>query len=163
MAAKKRKPAIEKVQGIDDIAKWLAKNGGKAMSKKEVLHIKKYARGIGFNQDFEKNVEKKLAKAVPRNKAQSKLKNHLTNMADTRQDKFARVYGDSNGPHERFFSGRELGKAESKRKEYNALTNKEWNKEVAAGRKNQVKARTVIKKSASKKPSLYKKPTIKKK
>lgn len=142
---------MAKQKGIDDIAKWLLKNGGKKMSKKEVLEIKRYARGVGFTRDFEKNVEKKLAATVPRNKPQSKLKNHLTNMADKRQDKVARVYGDSSGPHERFFSGRELGKAEGKRKEYNALTNREWNKEVTAGRKNQVKARSVIKKSAPKK------------
>lgn len=137
---------------LDDAAKWIVKQGGKKLKKAEVQHIKRYARGIGWSKSFEKSglekiVDKKLGvpplKGTKRtNKVVAdtvgktrdrKLATAKLNMYYNKQDKFARTYGDSNGPHERFFSDMDSGRAP--RKEFNRRMNAAWNAEVEIGRK----------------------------
>jgi len=146
--AKSRKPAIELAgrsnpkSPLDDAAKWLAKQGGKQLKKVDVQHIKRYARGIGWSQSYEKSglekiVDKKLGKRPVANTVKKtkdrKLANAKLNMYYKKQDKFARTYGDTSGPHQRFFSSMDSGRAP--RKEFNRRMNAAWNAEVEIGRK----------------------------
>lgn len=167
--AKGRKPAIEisgrpSVSGgrnpkspLDDLGKWVAKQGAKKIKKAEIQHIKRYARGIGWSGNFEKrgladDVEKRvigtyvrgtkkgskkiqssgIRRAGPKTKT-DKLAKHKLDMYYNKQDKYARTYGDSSGPHSRFFEGMDSGRA--KRSEFNKRANAAWNAEVEIGRK----------------------------
>lgn len=156
--AKARKPAIE-LSGrspkspLDDAAKWLAKQGGKQLKKADVQHIKKYARGMGWAKSYEKSglektVDKKLkSKATGLNTwkesttGPKKLKKtkenalalHKDRMYMNKQDKYARTYGDSKGPHDRFFS--EMSSGRAPRKEFNRRMNSAFRSEVEIGRK----------------------------
>jgi len=156
--AKSRKPAIELAgrsnpkSPLDDAAKWLAKQGGKQLKKAEVRHIKRYARGIGWAQSYEKSgldkiVDKKVGipplkgtkrtrKPVAATVGKTKDKKLATaklNMYYNKQDKYARTYGDFYGPHDRFF--REMDSGRAPRKEFNRRMNSAWNAEVEIGRK----------------------------
>jgi len=167
--AKSRKPAIEvagrpSVSGgrkpkspLDDLGKWIVKQGGKQLKKGDIQHIKRYARGIGWSGNFEKRgladaVEKRVVGTYVRGskkgskKVQSsgikkvgpktkmdKLAAHKLDMYYNKQDKYARAYGDSPSPHARFFEGMSSGRA--KRSEFNKRANAAWNAEVEIGRK----------------------------
>lgn len=154
---KHRKPAIE-LSGrnpkspLDDAAKWLAKEGGKKLKKADIQHIKRYARGIGWSGSYEKSglgkiVDKKVgvpplkgtkrtnrvvAATVGKTK-EKKLATAKLNLYYKKQDKYARTYGDTTGPHQRFFSEMDSGRAP--RKEFNRRMNAAWNAEVEIGRK----------------------------
>lgn len=145
--AKSRKPAIE-LSGrspkspLDDLGKWIAKEGGKRVAKSDILHIKKYARGVGWSKSFEKSglgkiVDKKLAgKGAPNFKGRSKahkIAQHKWIMDANKGDKAARTYGDYSGPQERFFGGMDIGNAP--RREFNRRANAAWNAEVEIARK----------------------------
>jgi hypothetical protein len=147
---------------LDDAAKWLAKQGGKQLKKADVQHIKRYARGIGWSKSYEKSgldkvVDKRIGlpplavtkrgkvvagsakladgrtpKAVAKAKKDKLAKSKL-NMYYSKQDKYARTYGDTTGPHQRFFS--EMGSGRAPRKEFNRRMNSAWNAEVEIGRK----------------------------
>jgi hypothetical protein len=143
---------------LDDAAKWLAKQGGKQLKKAEIQNIKKYARGIGWSKSYEKSgldktVDKKLGKATGLNSWKSsttagpnKLKKtkenalalHKDRMNYAKQDKEARVYGDSFGPHDRFF--REMNSGRAPRKEFNRRMNSAWNSEVEIARQYGMKS-----------------------
>ena len=127
---------------LDDAAKWIVKQGGKQLKKTEVQHIKRYARGIGWSKSYEKSglekiVDKKVGKRPVANTVEKtrdrKLANAKLNMYYKKQDKFARTYGDTSGPHQRFFSDMDSGHAP--RKEFNRRMNAAWNAEVEIGRK----------------------------
>jgi len=162
--AKGRKPAIEisgrpSVSGgrnpkspLDDLGKWVAKQGAKKIKKAEIQHIKRYARGIGWANSYEKTgLEKiidkrvgvpplkgtkrtnKVVAATVGKTPKAKLAGAKLNMYYKKQDKYARTYGDSFGPHDRFFKNMETGRAP--RKEFNKRANAAWNAEVEIGRK----------------------------
>jgi hypothetical protein len=113
--------------------------------------MKRYARSEGFTKSYErtgldKAVEKKLGnKATGMNtwkestssSAKKKLKKtkenalalHKDRMYLEKQDKVARLYGDSEGPHDRFFKEMYLPRS------LNKMGNKAFREEVEIGRK----------------------------
>lgn len=128
---------------IDDIAKWIAKEIGKStFSPADVKKIKKFARGIGYNTEFEKSVAPKIAKKATmpysKKKVPTKVASHLERMSDKRQDKYARVFGDAKNPHKYFDIGSRGG---SKQRELNKKFGAAWQEEQAIGRANARKAR----------------------
>ena len=143
MAAKKaRKPAIESRVGhsvgskpkspVDDFGKWIASKGGKVVQK-EIKTIKRYARGIGWSGDFERKGLDSVVEKTTVKGNKKKLADHKRDMYYKKQDKYARTYGDSKGPHERFF--KEMNKGSASTKEFNKRANAAWNAEVEIGRK----------------------------
>jgi hypothetical protein len=158
MVSKKRKPAIESRVGhsvgskpkspIDDFAKWVISHGGK-VSQSEVKTMKRYARGIGWSGDFEKKGLDTLAEGVRGGSTRARLARHKLDMYYKKQDKYARLYGDSRGPNERFFSG--MDKGISPRREFNRRANTAWNAEVEIGRKQGRRTSTKTKGYLSKK------------
>jgi hypothetical protein len=170
---------------LDDAAKWLAKQGGKQLKKADIQHIKRYARGIGWSGNFEKRgladaVERRVvnnytrdsltktgkntgsrrlqANGVPRkisNKKSDKLAEHKLEMYYKKQDKYARTYGDSRGPHDRFFSEMPSGRAP--RKEFNRRMNSAWRAEVEIGRKQGAKNYKATKRALTPKAKVPKK------
>lgn len=123
---------------LDDFGKWVAEQGAKKLAKKEIQNIKRYARGIGWSGDVERKgleavLEKKVGSGVKGGGKKTKLAKHKLDMQYKKQDKYARTYGDSSGPHDRFFSGMSSGRA--KRSEFNKRANAAWNAEVEIGRK----------------------------
>ncbi len=95
---------------LDDVAKFLAKKGIK-LTKKEVLDMKRYARGDGRAQYLDRNPSKV---AKPKTPAQKKVSSRLESIEDRRQDKGARMYGDNNGPMEYFLSDKNLNRSSKK-------------------------------------------------
>jgi len=164
--AKARKPAIELAgrsnpkSPLDDAAKWLAKQGGKKLKKADVQDIKRYARGVGWSKSFDKTklegiAQKRLGnhgglntwkdstkgfdKVPPLKKTKKNaLAHHKDMMSYNKQEKVSRVYGDYNGPHDRFFSHMDSGRAP--RKEFNRRMNKAWNDEVEIARQYGMKS-----------------------
>ena len=153
MATKRRKPAVESRVGharaakpkspLDDFGKWAAEQGSKAFSKKEILHIKKFARGIGWSGPFEKSgIGDALEKAVIKNPKDKYTRQQLNRFYD-KADKYARTYGDSQGPHQRFFKDADSGRA--KVSEFNKRANSAFNAEVEIGRKQGKKSAATTK------------------
>lgn len=166
---------------LDDAAKWLAKQGGKQLKKADVQHIKRYARGIGWSGNFEKRglvdaVERRVLKnytsakpsktgsrlvqnsGTPRrisNKNTDKLADHKLRMYEKKQDKYARTYGDYDGPHDKFFSGMDSGRA--KRKDFNRQMNSAWRAEVEIGRRQGAKNYKATKRALTKSRKIPKK------
>jgi hypothetical protein len=135
---------------LDDFGKAVAKQVGKRLKKSEIQNMKRYARSEGFAKSYEKTgldkaVEKKLGKATGMNtwkestssSAKNKLKKtkenalalHKDRMYLDKQDKVARLYGDTDGPHERFFREMYLPR------NLNKMGNKAFREEVEIGRK----------------------------
>lgn len=166
---------------LDDAAKWIVKQGGKKLKKEEVQGIKRYARGIGWSKNFEKRgladaVEGRFLKNSVRgdlantgkntgsrrlqangslrkvsNSKADKLAGHKLEMYYKKQDKYARTYGDYNGPHDKFFSGMDSGRAP--RKEFNRRMNAAWQAEVEIGRKQGAKNYKATKRALASKPT----------
>jgi hypothetical protein len=134
---------------LDDFGKAVAKQVGKRLKKSEIQNIKRYARSEGFTKSYErtgldKAVEKKLGKAtgintwkesttLGKNKLKKTKENalalHKDRMYLDKQDKVARLYGDSDGPHARFFKEMYLPRS------LNKMGNKAFREEVEIGRK----------------------------
>jgi hypothetical protein len=95
---------------FDDIAKLLAKEGVK-LTKKQVLDVKRYARGVGRTNYLDKNPTVRPLKTP----AQKKVSSRLEGIEDRRQDKGARLYGDSDGPMSYFFSDKTLNKSQKRK------------------------------------------------
>lgn len=157
MAAKRAARAPK--SPIDDIAKWIASQGGKKLSKSEILKMKRFARGIGYTKEFDKVGEAALAKKVAKGKTSPRVAQHIENMAMKRQDKEARVFGDYTTPHAYFGVG-EMLKSGATRQQKKVLGSKfkaSWDEEVAIARANARKA------AAAAKPKRYaaSKPTKK--
>jgi hypothetical protein len=131
---------------IDDVVKWLAKEarGTKGFSPADVKKIKRFARGIGYNDVYEKKVAPVIAKKAKmptsKKKVPDRVARHLEFMSDKRQDKKARVFGDYPNPHEYFGVG---GRAptRSTQRELNKKFDAAWKEEQAIGRANARKAR----------------------
>jgi hypothetical protein len=68
-----------------------------------------------------------------------------------KQDKVARTYGDSSGPHERFFNEMKTGNAP--RKEFNKRSNAAWNAEVEIGRKQGMATNKNARRALTSKPA----------
>ncbi len=133
---------------LDDFGKAVAKQVGKRLKKSEIQNMKRFARNEGFAKSYErtgleKAVEKKLGnKATGMNtwkesttgrKALKKTKEnalalHKDRMYLNKQDSVARLYGDSNGPHDRFFREMYLPR------NLNKMGNKAFREEVEIGR-----------------------------
>lgn len=95
---------------LDDIAKLLAKAGTK-LTKKQVLDMKRYARGSGRAHYLDRNPSKVVK---PKTVAQKKVSSRLEMIEDRRQDKGARMYGDYNGPMDYFMGGKDLNRSSKK-------------------------------------------------
>jgi len=133
---------------LDDFGKAVAKQVGKQLKKSEIQNIKRFARSEGFAKSYErtgldKAVEKKLGnkasgintwkesttgrKGLKKTK-ENALALHKDRMYLDKQDRVARLYGDSNGPHERFFKEMYLPRS------LNKMGNKAFREEVEIGR-----------------------------
>ena len=95
---------------LDDVAKLLAKSGIK-LSKKQVLDMKRYARGGGRADYLDRNPSKVVK---PKTAAQKKVSSRLENIEDRRQDKNARMYGDYNSPMDYFLGDKSMTRATKK-------------------------------------------------
>ena len=162
MGSKPRKPFAgvgRPASPLDDLGKFIAKSGGKRLKKIEIQMMKRTARDIGWAKSYEragleKVVKKKLGRATglnswkdqtrrvsPNPNKAVKLKKtpenalamHKQRMYYSKQDQSARLYGDSNGPHERYFKDMDEGRAN--RKQFNKMANKAFNDEIEIGRK----------------------------
>jgi hypothetical protein len=134
---------------LDDFGKAVAKQVGKRLKKSEIQSMKRYARSEGFTKSYErtgldKAVEKKLGnkatgintwkesttgrKRIKKTK-ENALALHKDRMYLNKQDSTARLYGDSDGPHARFFKEMYLPRS------LNKMGNKAFREEVEIGRK----------------------------
>jgi len=163
-----RKPAIE-ISGravssgsrkpksaLDDFGKWVVEQGAKKIAKKDIKTIKRYARGIGWSGDVERKgletvLEKKVGSGVKRGGRKTKLAKHKLDMQYKKQDKYARTYGDYKGPHDRFFSSMDSGRA--RRSEFNKRANAAWNAEVEIGRKQSARTSRQTKRYLTHRPT----------
>lgn len=134
---------------LDDFGKAVAKQVGKQLKKSEIQNMKRYARSEGFAKSYEKTgldkaVEKKLGKKATgmntwkestsgrkglKKTKENALALHKDRMYLDKQDRVARLYGDNDGPHDRFFREMNLPK------NLNKMGNKAFREEVEIGRK----------------------------
>jgi hypothetical protein len=135
---------------FDDIAKLLAKEGVK-LTKKEILDVKRYARGVGRTNYLDR-VPNKVTK--PKTAAQKKVSSRLEGIEDRRQDKGSRLYGDNDGPMGYFFSDKYLNK--SQKKKINQGFSAEEKMGAGNARKIQKTLGTAVKKSPVKKAPVKK-------
>lgn len=142
--------AAKPKSALDDIAKFLAKKGVK-LSKKEVLDMKRYARGSGRAEYLDRNPSKIVK---PKTAAQKKVSSRLEGIEDRRQDKGARMYGDSNGPMEYFLSDKYLTR--DSKKKFNQAFMAEQKMGAGNARKVQKTLGTAVKKSPVKKAPVKK-------
>lgn len=140
MATKPKSP-------FDDIAKVLAKEGVK-LSKKAVLDIKRYARGVGRTNYLDVKPNTNKLKTA----AQKKVAPRLEMIEMRRQDKGARLYGDSNGPMDYFFSDKTLKKTQKKK------INQGFSAEQKIGASNARKVQKTLAKAPVKKSPAKKAP-----
>lgn len=140
---------------FDDIAKLLAKQGLK-LTKKEVLDIKRYARGVGRTDYLDRKPNKVFK---PKTAAQKRNAFGIENIEYRRDDKRARLYGDSNGPIDYFFSSKNPNRGQKK------MINQAFSAEgkIAANnaRKVQKALAKPVKKAAPKKAAAKKAPVKK--
>lgn len=97
------------MSAFDDIAKLLASQGVK-LTKKQILDIKRYARGAARANYLDRKPNVVKLKTA----AQKKVAPRLERIEDRRQDKQARLWGDNNGPIDYFFSDKYLSKPQKR-------------------------------------------------
>lgn len=140
---------------LDDFGKAVAKAVGQKLKKSEIQNMKRFARSEGFVKSYERTgldkiVEKKLGKATGLNSykdqtrrispnpnkvkrlkktPENALAMHKNRMYLNKQDLTARLYGDTHGPHDRFFREMYLPR------NLNKMGNKAFREEVEIGRK----------------------------
>ena len=152
---------------LDDLGKAIAKAGYGKLKKQSIREMKSFARSTGFAKSYERTglediVSKKLGKnsgintwkestTLGKNKLAKTKENalalHKDRMYNNKQDLSARLYGDYDGPHQRFFKDMELPSR------LNKQANKAFNDEIEIGRKqaqrgNKATARMLRPKSA---------------
>lgn len=132
---------------IDDIVKILARAGVK-LTKKQTLDMKRYARGSGRSA----YLDRKPNTRKPSTPAQKKVSSRLEAIEDRRQDKAARMYGDSRGPISYFLSDKNLTRAQ--KTQFNRAFSQEERIGAANARKVQ---KSLAKKAPAKKAAPKKK------